>query len=174
MATPSELTSRLVGKMRATAAGFRSDKGIFRRLKTEHAAILDLMNRISATSHADVRAAWFPEIHAALLAHALAEEIVFYAALAEFGETRALALHALEEHHEINELLLTLNAMAPNEMAWPGTFDSMMRMVEQHIEEEEHELFHEAHKVLSDGDAERLEREFAVRLETEKERLKRW
>ena len=63
--------------------------------------------------------------------------------------THELALEAYEEHHVFDQLLAELGTTPFDSEEWGAKLTTLQENVEQHIEEEEGELFREASKVLS-------------------------
>ena len=167
MTTPTELASRLAGKVRSTASALRGERGIFKKLKEEHGEIVVMMARIGSTSDPKVRRDLFPKIRSMLLSHAKAEQAEFYSVLARYDETRSFAEHGLWEHRQLDSLLDQLHQTDPEEDAWVMTFDTMMTLVNAHIAEEEDDLFPRAKAVLSVEESEAIECRFSARKTTE-------
>ena len=145
--------------------------GIFRKLKEQHTEIAVLMDRISATADTDTRVVVFPDVLTGLIALGRAEEAEFYRVLLGYETTRAMARRALGEQQDIGALLDQVDRTDPREAAWSEAFDRVKRLTEQHFTEEEHVLFPEARKVLTEEEADAMEGRFEARLAMEKEQL---
>jgi hemerythrin superfamily protein len=157
--------------MRDGAEALKGERGIFRKLKEEHTEIAVLMDRISASTDTDTRVVVFPDVLTGLIALGRAEETEFYGVLLKYETTRAMARHALDEQRDIGALLDQVDRADPREAAWSEAFDRMKRLTEQHFSEEEHVLFPEARKVLTEEEAHAIGGRFEARLATEKEQL---
>jgi hemerythrin superfamily protein len=77
-----------------------------------------------------------------LVAHAAAEEQVFYPAIrAEVPDTEAMVLESLEEHHVVKWLLSELDGMSPDDERFDAKVTVLTESVRHHVEEEEQDLF---------------------------------
>jgi hemerythrin-like domain-containing protein len=163
MTTPTELASRLAGKVRATASALRGERGIFKKLKEEHGEIVVMLGRVGATLDPAVRAELFPKIRSMLLSHSRAEQAEFYSVLSQYEATRSFAEHGVWEHRQLDSLIDQLTQTDPDEEAWVLTFDTLATLVHAHIMEEEEDLFPRAKAVLSVEESERIEVKFSKR-----------
>ena len=148
-----------------------SHAGIFRRLADDHAQVASLMQQVIATPDEAVRESLFEDVRRELLSHARAEQNTFYEALRDHATTREFAVHAWEEHEEVEQLLTELEGEDTSDDAWMDTFVQMMTAVEHHVSAEEGEMFAQAKNVLSKQDARELEERFAVAKDEEFDRL---
>ncbi|WP_063766182.1 hemerythrin domain-containing protein [Streptosporangium amethystogenes] len=87
------------------------------------------------------RPALVAELAAKFVAHARAEEAKVYPELAkaapnEQGEVR----HGVEEHHEAEELLVTLMETDPDRPEFLTALEQMVKAVKHHVEEEESDI----------------------------------
>ena len=95
-----------------------------------------------------------------LAAHAAAEERCFYAPLIGFDSTMAQARHGMAEHHQMDELVDTLNKMEFSSPGWIGQFRKLRDKVFHHLEDEEHAIFQLAGKVLPEAQKTALARDY--------------
>lgn len=79
--------------------------------------------------------------------HMLAEEEVFYSSLDEDSDTRPMIQDAVDEHRRV-KLLLTELGSAPRGKEWTEPLKELRRVMEQHIEEEEDDIFARAEELL--------------------------
>jgi len=82
--------------------------------------------------------------------HTAAEEYCFYVPLMEHDMTQEKARHSVVENHEIDELIEALEATEYSSTGWPATAKQLAHHVHHHFDEEEHEAFQLAGKVLSE------------------------
>ncbi|TXK66006.1 hemerythrin domain-containing protein [Alkalisalibacterium limincola] len=125
---------------------------IFQALRADHEVQRDLLEKLVATQGAsDERKALFSRLKTELEAHAAAEEREFYAPLMHEDLTQDKSRHGVAEHFQIDCLLKKLEQYEWDAPAWLQTARELKDKVEHHLEEEEHELFQMAGKVLSDA-----------------------
>ena len=91
--------------------------------------------------------------------HAMAEERFFYSRLKNDEDTRELALEAMDEHKVITRLMEELDAMDKGSPEWRARLKVLRQDVEQHIRDEETELFPQARKVLDEDEADAIAEE---------------
>jgi hemerythrin superfamily protein len=141
---------------------------IFEHLKKDHRHIADLMQRISVTANGGEKRAQFLDLREALLTHAKAEEATFYSTLAQNEELEDLIAEARDDHKLIERLLGDLDGIDVTSDAWMARFDELKETVEEHVEEEEHEIFDEARDLIDDDEAHELDQ----RMSSEEEQLR--
>ncbi len=125
-------------------------KTIFEALRQSH----DKQRRLLAAlidTHGDTakREGLFALIKAELAHHANAEERHFYVPLMAYDQTQEKARHSVAEHHEIDELIDTLETTAFSSSAWLPAAKRLAALVNHHLDEEEQEVFQQAGKVLN-------------------------
>jgi iron-sulfur cluster repair protein YtfE (RIC family) len=89
----------------------------------------------------------FNQLHYALNLHTQLEEEVFYPALENFDETRALIRVSYREHEEIDHFLARLSLLTPSDERFQELLSELRSSLEHHIEEEEGELFPKAEEL---------------------------
>lgn len=98
-----------------------------------------------------------------LSAHTQIEEQTFYPAIQDDVRTPALVEQARVEHDAVKQLMSKLQSGLLDDAALDATYIVMARMVEQHMEDEEGELFDQVRKASIDlaalGEKMRAERE---------------
>ena len=129
---------------------------IFETLREEHEKARTLMDLVAKThGDSDGRREMFAKLKKELDEHATAEENSFYKPL--FGtHAQDKATHAIKEHEEVRECLEALEKMDYSSSAWLPKFSTLRDMVEHHMDEEEHMIFQQAGRVLSDTQKESL------------------
>jgi iron-sulfur cluster repair protein YtfE (RIC family) len=100
------------------------------------------------------------EIRSELLAHAKAEEAVFYSRLNNQAETREIVEESKAEHQRLEHVLEQLGAVAPSTPGWMQLIEELEQTVQHHVAEEENELFPKASAVLSDDEANAIDEQF--------------
>ena len=163
----TEVASKAVGKARQAAAALAGERGIFSRLKGEHQEVSMLLERCASTDTSDAgikeRVDLYEKLRAELLAHATAEEEVFYSALEQIAETKPLALKAREQHDHVERILMELDSLAAHEPSWMERFNALVQEVEAHVREEEDHLFPIAENALTKHQAKALDERYHAR-----------
>jgi len=140
-------------------------------LKKDHRMVSGLMMTLEMTPkfNSTVRKTLFNQIYNNLMAHATAEEEVFYPAIRNvaFGQSGEVD-EAYREHGEVKDLLRQLNNMDPISDEFDRKFADLKSNVQHHVEEEETDLFELCETRMSE---EQL-REIGERLSERKKELK--
>ena len=124
---------------------------LFELLRQDHQEFKELFKQIEKSGHSQVklRQELFSQLEGALLLHMEAEERFFYTALEQQDESRPLALESFEEHLVARTLIGSFNSLAVDDERWPAKMKVLGRLMRQHAEQEEHEMFKLAKKVLN-------------------------
>jgi hemerythrin superfamily protein len=111
-------------------------------LKAEHLMIMELFDEIDTTTLDEVakRKRLAARIRAAIDKHAFEEENVVYPAI-RLSESDELARKLVLEHAEVKTLLYEVEAAEPNAPSFMRTILALRHLVEEHIREEEDEIF---------------------------------
>jgi len=170
--TTDEIKGSIRGAAKAAGQAVRGRIGIYATLSKEHGEVASLMSELADTGNDDVerREDLFATIETELLAHAKAEDAVFYSAIADRDTTREKIEHAREEHQEVETLLEELGQMDITHQSWMNKFLKLEQSVEHHVQEEEHEVFARAQKLLSVEDARALDDDYRARRDAEKKK----
>ncbi|MGL6242350.1 hemerythrin domain-containing protein [Pseudomonas sp.] len=110
----------------------------------------------------------YKQLKSELQAHETAEERHFYIPLMEFDNGVDLSRHAISEHHEMDEMMETLDETEMSSPAWLATAKKLSEKVHHHLKEEEQKFFQMAGKLLDDKQKETLagqyEKEYRAQL----------
>lgn len=98
----------------------------------------------------------YKQLKCELQAHETAEERHFYIPLMEFDNGVDLSRHAISEHHEMDEMIETLDETEMSSPAWLATAKKLSEKVHHHLKEEEQKFFQQAGKLLDDQQKETL------------------
>lgn len=140
---------------------------IFESLRESHDKQRALLKALLETSgESDTRKDLYHELKEELQLHAAAEERHFYSPLIEKDRTIDLSRHGIAEHHEIDELIEQLDNTDYDSPAWLTHMKSLAHKVEHHLDEEEHEFFQQAGKVLSEKQKENLAQEYEQEMDS--------
>ncbi len=130
---------------------------IYQTLRADHEEIRRLLLEIEKTTEdaAETRYQLLDELKVKLLPHARAEEETFYSRLREQDEdeeAQELSMQCSVEHELAEELLEQLESTDPASREWTAKFTVLKENLEDHIEQEETELFQRAAKLFSEDE----------------------
>jgi hemerythrin superfamily protein len=160
MLSLTDIAGKAVGAAKAASAALSGYRGIFRTLKRDHGEVSVLLMRIQAEKDPHDCARLFPQAKLALTAHARAEELEFYSILSQHDDTRALIAHSESEHDKMEQLLEQLDRLSCSDPAWHPLFRELVRAVQEHVDEEENQVFPRAKRILTAEQAEEIDRRF--------------
>ena len=124
---------------------------IFETLRESHELQRTLYRQLTETSgDTPERQELFDQLKLELTAHELAEERHFYIPLMAHDAGIDLSRHAISEHHQIDELIESLEEADPATPAWLPLAKKLAEKVEHHLKEEEHRFFQMAGKLLTE------------------------
>jgi len=140
---------------------------IFEALRVSHQTQRELYARLLASEAGSPEAKRiFLELKRELLAHETAEERCFYVPLFEHDATVDAARHAIAEHHQMDEMVESLEQMEPASAQWRECAEKLCEKIEHHLTEEERKFFQEAGKVLTEAQKSTLAKEYEAEFTT--------
>ena len=123
---------------------------IYSLIKQDHQEVANLFRRLKAAEgFSETSEQLFAQLREELELHAHAEEHVWYPALREAEGTQELVEEALDAHELVQELLDELAASRMDDEAWNEKLEVLDEHVEDHIEEEEGDIFDVARQLFS-------------------------
>jgi hypothetical protein len=143
--------AKAAGKARQAVSALSGKVGILNTLEGEHQELSILVDRLVALGQAGdgVTALDLLDIvRRELLLHSEAEQAVFYSALAELERSRAWVEHHEATHEEISDLLDALARVPVDEPEWSVLSLALRDALDDHIDDEEGELFDLAQELL--------------------------
>ena len=126
-------------------------------LKTEHELTLALFDKIEATDESQtvVRAHLLAKLKYALSKHAIEEEMVVYPALRQAGE-ESDADELTADHGYVKTYLYELENLDKDDPQWIARVRDFRAMIEEHMREEENEIFPRFRDRLSEDENAKL------------------
>ena len=123
---------------------------IYSLIKKDHQEVASLFRRLKASEgFSETFEQLFAQLKEDLELHAHAEERVLYSALKETEGVQELVEEALDDHELVQNLLDELAAMRIDDEAWNEKLEVLEEHVEDHIEEEESDIFDVARQLFS-------------------------
>lgn len=126
---------------------------------------------IQTQGETDQRGQIFQQLKLELAAHATAEERHFYIPLMMSDDGIDLSRHALAEHHELDELVETLEATEMSSPVWLVYAKKLAHEVHHHLKEEEHKFFQMSGKILTEQQKQQLAPQYLEDFHAQKQRL---
>ncbi|WP_298091361.1 hemerythrin domain-containing protein [uncultured Sphingomonas sp.] len=129
-------------------------------LAAEHAAALALFDALEGSDASDTkrRTVLLAQLKHAIGKHALQEENAVYAMMRDRGMPEA-ADHLNHEHGYVKQYFFDLGEMAKDDPAWLPKLREFRTMIEQHMREEENDLFPRLRGELSEAQNAHLTRQ---------------
>lgn len=155
-------TDKIVSKgmegAKAVKATVKGITGVFKTLMEQHGEVSGLLRRVQ--NNPDKRAELWPTIRRELLSHERGEVRVVFPVLREFEETRELAdLHDADAT-ELEAQIDNLESESLDSGSWGEQFDILVKLVSEHVREEESDIFPVAMNVCGDELARELDLKF--------------
>jgi hypothetical protein len=111
-------------------------------LTTDHREALDLLDRITRSTHPSEKRDLADTVIAEVVRHAIAEEMYVYPALREhLPEGDKEVQHDVEEHKQLEETMKQLEAVDATEPRFDGLVRKMTEQLRHHAHDEESEQF---------------------------------
>lgn len=149
--------------------------GILSVLEAEHEEISELMEAIvDAETDSRKRRGLYEDLRTRWMLHARGEELEFYAECRSDPHLRTMADESLDDHREMEQLLIELDRAPMHAADWLETFERLQHMIEEHVEFEENELFPRVQEYFDDEQLVEIEVAYLERrelLEAEPEQL---
>lgn len=150
-------------------------EGIVSVLEAEHEEISELMEAIVDTeTDSRKRRGLYEELRTRWMLHARGEELEFYSECRSDPHLRTMADESLDDHREMEQLLIELDRAPMHATDWLATFERLQHMIEEHVEFEENELFPRVQEYFDDEQLAEMEEAYHERrelLEAEPEQL---
>ena len=121
-------------------------------LTADHQRVHDLFTQYEHAGDVSTKQMIAEQVFTALEVHAQLEENVFYPAYETMTGKNGTQLVADSRlaHEHVKELLIELQGIDLDEETFEAQFQELMHTVEQHVAQEEDEMFPEAEQILAD------------------------
>lgn len=127
---------------------------IFSLIQEDHQKVRELFQQLKSGS--GNRDQLFSQLKEELELHTHAEEQVFYPVLQEVDVTQDMMEEAIGDHELVEELLEELATAPKDTEEWSEKLDVLQENVEEHVEEEESDIFEAARQILVGDQAQEL------------------
>jgi len=128
---------------------------IYEALSKDHRQFERLLDRLLEASKAkdDSWKTVLDELRRGVIAHAHAEEAVFYNALREADKEKSLVMHSYGEHAMAETEMRALGAAKLVDATWTSMVEKLSKDLRHHIQEEESSVFGAARQVFTEEEA---------------------
>lgn len=134
---------------------------IYDALKQDHEKVKDMLQKLQNGSSGDKgQEKLLSTLKQELDIHATFEEEVFYPAVAEREEAKEEIADAIDEHDEAMSLLEELEEMDIGSSEWTEQVKTLSDALNQHIQEEETEIFEMARETIDQQRATQMAKEY--------------
>ncbi|WP_121666368.1 hemerythrin domain-containing protein [Mesonia aquimarina] len=134
---------------------------IFEAIREDHDIQRDLCEKVLDTNgKTEDRKKYWDQLKKELVVHADAEERTFYSPLIHNDLMQEHARHGIAEHHEMDELIETIDETEMTSPAWLTCAKQLCEKVEHHLKDEEHSFFQLAGKVFSEEQKTSIAKEY--------------
>ncbi len=152
MSRATRAYAKAAGTARRAVSALSGKVGILNTLEGEHQEVSILVDRMISCARAgadeDARELLGVVRHK-LRDHSDAERIEFYGPLQEIERCQPWVEHSEATHEEISELLDALEALSETDPQWLGLAVALRDALDDHIDDEEGELFEIAREALT-------------------------
>jgi len=131
---------------------------IYQRLKQDHEAASQLLERLEQSSPRDARqrSELLSDLRDELMTHMLAEQEVLYNTLLERIDEQDLLLESVEEHALVEQLIDDIESAGVGDRRFNTRVSTLRNAVDEHVAKEEDLVFETARKHLADDEAQAL------------------
>lgn len=144
---------------------------IFEALRKDHDIQRKLADELIEThGDSESRDELFNELKTQLKAHATSEERNLYIPLMEDDLTQEKSRHSVAEHHEMDEMIAALEETDYSSPAWLVEAKKLHHKVHHHLDEEEHEVFQMAGKVLTEKQKQQLASDYEIEMKQQQKK----
>lgn len=127
---------------------------IYTILKNDHAEVKVLLDELIAlNSDDDYRMVLIEQIEKTLIPHVRAEESILYNSIRALRSDTSNIMHSYKEHAEAETYLRALQVKDKADLDWKSTAKKLRTCLDEHIQEEEGNIFTEAKSLFSDDEA---------------------
>lgn len=139
---------------------------IYKALENDHKELRNLLSELVELEEKDsYREVLIENIGKLLSSHSRAEESVLYNSMRAIGDSE-LVMHSYKEHMEAEALLKKMELKEVTGADWTKTAMELRDALLHHIDQEEHDIFAEAHKMFSAEESKQMGEAF-LKLQSE-------
>ena len=142
---------------------------IYDQLHQDHEKAKKVIGELKKTSEGaeKTREHKFAQLKQELEVHTEFENEVFYPAVGKNSKAKQTVQHGMKEHEKAEAVLEELDDMDKTSPEWVETLSKLESMLQDHIQEEENEIFKLARDAIDDSRAQQMGKEYKERKQQE-------
>jgi len=152
--------AKAAGKAAGLRARAKGLTGVFNVLVQQHQEAATLLARVQRAEDLEKRRELWLQARGELICHERAELSTLYPMIAENALNADIATRHAEEAQQLETAIADIDALGPASSRWAESIESLIALVKQHVEEEEHDFFPRAQATMGKEAANALERPF--------------
>jgi hemerythrin superfamily protein len=164
-----------VAKAAGKAAGLRARvkglTGVFNVLVQQHQQAATLLGRVQRADEPEKRRELWLQARCELICHERAELSTVYPVIAENALNADISQRHAEEAQQLETAISDIDTLGVTSSHWAESIARLIALVQQHVEEEEHDFFPRAQDTMGKEAAHSLERPFLAAQERCREQL---
>jgi hypothetical protein len=151
-------------KTAGKAAGLRARAhgliGVFNVLAQQHKEASILLTRTKSANEPEKRREFWSQVRGELICHERAELSTVYPVIEENPASAEIARQHADEAMGLESAIARIDALGYESSEWEDSLQSLIELVKQHVEREEHDFFPRAQDTIGKEAATALERPF--------------
>jgi hypothetical protein len=155
-----KVAAKSVGKAKQINARLEGLTGVFAHLAEEHGEASTLLARLRSSDEAEKRDDLWDAIRKELVSHERAEMSAVYPVFRQHSGLLPIAEEHDQEAGELEKAIARLDGMDFTADGWEEGVEQLIALLEHHVEQEEHNYFQVAQKVLDEKTIHDLEDTF--------------
>ena len=150
--------AKAAGKAAGQRARVKGLTGVFNVLVQQHQEAATLLARVQRAEDLEKRRELWLQARGELICHERAELSTLYPMIAENALNADIATRHAEEAQQLETAIANIDALGPASSRWAEALETLVALLQQHVEDEEHDFFPRAQESMGTGAANALER----------------
>jgi hypothetical protein len=161
MPNPVEtIAAKTAGKAAGVRARVQGLVGVFNVLAQQHQQAASLLARAKKADNPEKRRELWSEVRCELICHERAELGTVYPVIEENPMCADISRAHAEGARELESAISSIDALGYDSALWQDSVQSLIQLIEQHVQQEEQEFFPRAQDTIGKEAAHALERPF--------------
>lgn len=158
--TVENFAAKTAGKAAGLRARAQGLVGVFNVLAQQHEQAASLLGRAKQANDPAKRRELWSQVRCDLICHERAELGTVYPVIEENPMSADIARAHADSARDLETAIANVDALGYDSDRWESSLQSLIQLVEQHVEQEEKEFFPRAQDTLGKDAAHALERPF--------------
>jgi len=158
--TVETFAAKTAGKAAGLRARAQGLVGVFNVLAQQHEQAASLLTRAKQANDPAKRRDLWSQVRRELICHGRAELSTVYPVIEENPASAEIAREHADSSRGLEAAIANVDALGHDSSGWESALDSLIQLVQQHVEQEEKEFFPRAQDTMGKEAAHALERPF--------------